>query len=102
MGSLAFIVGVLLLACLLIGLVGALMPIRARGMRGDSGGPGGTSGALGELVEVFQPSRIHTTEELERKRLDIVQTPGAAPGTAVDLDARTAVIDLSNPRHQTR
>lgn len=38
----------------------------------DGGGP---SGFLGDLVEIFQPTRVHTTEEQQRQELDIVR-PG--------------------------
>jgi hypothetical protein len=57
--------------------------LRRRPRRPRSGG--GASGALGELVEIFQPSHEHVALELERRRLDIVQSPGSAP--AVDLEA---------------
>lgn len=59
--------------------------VRRRPRRPRSGG--GASGTLGELVEIFQPSHEHVALELERRRLDIVQTPGTAPD--VDLEAGT-------------
>ena len=55
---------------------------------------GGASGALGELVEIFQPSHEHVTLELERRRLDIVQTPGHRD---VDLEAGTARLTRTGP-----
>ena len=40
---------------------------------------GGPTGALGDLVELFQPSQVHLTAELERQQQDIRQTPDDAP-----------------------
>ncbi|WP_051702823.1 DUF6191 domain-containing protein [Oerskovia turbata] len=57
--------------------------------RGSGESPG--SGAFGELVDVFQPSRVHLTEEKERQRLDIVQAPSTAPPIDVDLESGVVV-----------
>lgn len=59
--------------------------------------PGATAagGALGDLVEIFQPSAHFLTEEKERRRLDIAQTPSADPGTGeIDLDGGSVTITL--------
>lgn len=61
--------------------------------RGDGRGSGESagSGAFGELVDVFQPSRVHLTEEKERQRLDIAQAPSTAPPIDVDLESGVVV-----------
>lgn len=60
---------------------------------GDGRGAGETAGAgaFGELVDVFQPSRVHLTEEKERQRLDIAQAPSTAPPIDVDLESGVVV-----------
>lgn len=86
------------LVLLLVGgaiLVGALSAGK-RTPRGG-GGPGAASGAFGELVEVFQPSRAHLVAELERKRHDLVEVPGTAPGWDIDLEAGRAVLRSGTP-----
>lgn len=69
---------------------------------GDGRGAGESagSGAFGELVDVFQPSRVHLTEEKERQRLDIVQAPSTAPPIDVDLESGVVVFsaDVYEPR----
>lgn len=63
--------------------------------RSEGGGSGGGSGALGELIEVFQPSRLFTVAETERRRLDIVQRGPEGPPFGVDLDAGVAFVARS-------
>ncbi|MFD6091409.1 DUF6191 domain-containing protein [Oerskovia sp. NPDC060338] len=57
--------------------------------RGSGESPG--AGAFGELLDVFQPSRVHLTEEKERQRLDIAQAPSTAPPIDVDLESGVVV-----------
>jgi hypothetical protein len=57
----------------------------------ESGESAGVS-ALGDLIEVFQPSRVHVTEELERRRLDIVQRPAEGEPFEIDLDSGVVVL----------
>lgn len=61
--------------------------------RGELTGSGESvgSGAFGALVDVFQPSRVHLTEEKERQRLDIAQAPSTAPPIDVDLESGVVV-----------
>ncbi|MGW8567958.1 DUF6191 domain-containing protein [Isoptericola sp. NPDC055881] len=75
------------------GFVTSLRPRRTK----PHPGHGGATGALGELIDVFQPSRTHTQEELEYKRLEIRQAPGTEPGVSLDLDAGRAVVRLDPP-----
>ncbi|MFJ2300291.1 DUF6191 domain-containing protein [Oerskovia paurometabola] len=69
---------------------------------GDGRGSGESAGvgAFGELVDVFQPSRVHLTEEKERQRLDIAQAPSTAPPIDVDLESGVVVFsaDVYEPR----
>lgn len=61
--------------------------------QGDGRGAGESAGAgaFGELVDVFQPNRVHLTEEKERQRLDIAQAPSTAPPIDVDLESGVVV-----------
>jgi hypothetical protein len=68
------------------GLLDRRRPRRRRDRTGSAGG-----GALGELVDVFQPSRTHATQELERRRHDRQDAGDGAP--PVDLEAGTARLD---------
>ncbi|MFC8598701.1 hypothetical protein [Isoptericola sp. NPDC057191] len=84
-----FIVGGIALAGV-GGLIASLRPRTPRPPQGPSGG----AVALGELIEVFQPSRTHTREDLEYKRLEITQAPGTDLGVSVDLERGQALINL--------
>ena len=66
---------------------------------GGSRPPGGTggAGAFGELVDVFQPTHAQLTMELDRQRLDIVQSPAPDPRWGVDLDAGIATYVPRDP-----
>ncbi len=66
---------------------------RQRG-EGRGSGESAGSGAFGELVDVFQPNRVHLTEEKERQRLDIVQAPSTAPPIDVDLESGVVVFSV--------
>lgn len=43
------------------------------------GGDPMASGALGELMDVFQPQRVHLTEEIQRQRIVRQEAPDADP-----------------------
>lgn len=66
---------------------------RRRPHRDRAGGGSAGSGLVGELIDVFQPSRTHTTDELERRRRDRQDAGDGAP--PVDLDAGTARVDAA-------
>ncbi|MFF2623283.1 DUF6191 domain-containing protein [Oerskovia jenensis] len=68
--------------------------------QGDGRGSGESAGAgaFGELVDVFQPSRVHLTEEKERQRLDIAQAPSTAP--PIDVDLESGVVVFSADVHE--
>ncbi|WP_158375774.1 DUF6191 domain-containing protein [Cellulosimicrobium cellulans] len=78
-----------------------LLDLRARGRsrRRDTGGAAAGGGMVAELIDVFQPSRTHTTEEQERQRHDRHDVGDGAP--PVDLDAGTAHVD-AEPRRPGR
>lgn len=94
----AVIAGVVLLVLVdrLVAL-GLLDRRRPRRRRDPEGGGSAGSGMVGELIDVFQPSRTHTTEELERRRHDLQDAGDGAP--PVDLDAGTARVDADPGRH---
>jgi len=73
------------------GLLGLRARGRSRRRHRDSGSAAAGSGMVGELIDVFQPSRTHTTEEQDRVRHDRQDVGDAAP--PVDLDAGTARVD---------
>lgn len=77
------------------GLFDARAPRRPRRRRDPAGASAG-SGMVGELIDVFQPSRTHATEELERRRHDRQDVGDTAP--PVDLDAGTARVDADAGR----
>lgn len=64
-----------------------------------AGGPTAT-GAFGELVEIFQPSRVHLTEELDRQRLETDLVGDSAP--PVDLDSGVVHLPPPPPRPEAR
>lgn len=107
-GMLGVVVAVVGSAAVLLTAMSFLARPRRSKHRPTSGSAG--SGALGELVEVFQPSRHHLVEEMQRQEHDVVQSPSADPG--IDLDAGTAVVrpapagprapDAGGPATQTR
>jgi hypothetical protein len=70
---------------------------RPRRPRDASGGGSAGGGLVGDLIDVFQPSRTHTTDELERRRHDRQDAGDGAP--PVDLDAGTARVDAAPARH---
>lgn len=43
------------------------------------GGDSTASGALGELMDVFQPQRVHLTQEIQRQRTVRQEAPDADP-----------------------
>ena len=90
LGTLASIGGLVVLVLVGAILLGVRRPAKRR--PDDRTGPGAASGAFGELVEVFQPTRAHVTAELERKRHDLVEVPGSAPGWTVDLESGFALL----------
>ena len=77
------------------GLLDLRVPDRSRRRR-DAGGAAAGSGMVGELIDVFQPSRTHTTAEQDRVRHDRQDAGDAAP--PVDLDAGTARVDAEPQR----
>ncbi len=82
--------GVLVTLVVVVLLVERLANAR-RPEPGDGGDSAG-SGMFGELVEIFQPSRVHLTQERERQRLDIAQTPAEGAPFGVGLDAGVAYL----------
>lgn len=64
---------------------------RARPDRAESGSV--ATGAFGELVEIFQPSRVHLTEELDRRRLQTDPVGDSAP----PVDLESGVVYLPPP-----
>lgn len=81
------------------GLLDLRVPDRSRRRRRDARGGAAGSGMVGELIDVFQPSRAHTTEEQDRMRHDRQDVGDAAP--PVDLDAGIARVD-AGPRPGSR
>ncbi|MFE4466184.1 DUF6191 domain-containing protein [Oerskovia sp. NPDC056781] len=99
-GPLLFVV---VLAVVAVVAIERMVSGRSRDRRlGDRRGSGESAGAgaFGELVDVFQPSRVHLTEEKERQRLDIAQAPSTAPPVDVDLEAGVVVFsaDVYEPQ----
>ncbi|TKR27170.1 hypothetical protein FA014_02090 [Cellulomonas hominis] len=94
--ALVVVVGLLVLLDRLVawGLLDLREPTRSRRPR-NRGGAAGGSGMVAELIDVFQPSRTHTTEEQQRRRHDRQDAGDGAP--PVDLDAGTAHVD-AQPR----
>jgi hypothetical protein len=77
-----------ILITIVVVVVGIERLANAHGLRrGSTGRGGGGSGAFGELVDVFQPTHAQLTMELDRQRLDIVQSPSTDPEHGIDLDA---------------
>ncbi|WP_125774705.1 DUF6191 domain-containing protein [Antribacter gilvus] len=82
------VVGVAVVGAVVVGLVVS----GRRRPEGPVDGSGAMSGVFGELVEVFQPSSVHLTEELQRKRHDVQPAPDADPGPRIDLEKGVAVL----------
>ncbi|MGN8245305.1 DUF6191 domain-containing protein [Cellulomonas soli] len=85
----AWIVTVVLVVLAVIGLdrlvASGRFDRRTSRRAGPSGGTSAATGAFGDLVEIFQPNRVHLTEELERQRLETDQVGDSAP--PIDLDS---------------
>ena len=76
-----------ILITITVAIVGIERLANAGNFRSSPRGSAAGSGAFGELVEIFQPNHAQLTLELDRQRLDIVQSPSTDPAWCIDLDA---------------
>ncbi|GAA3819890.1 DUF6191 domain-containing protein [Cellulomonas soli] len=103
-GHAAWAVGIVLVVLLAVGLdrlvATGVFDRRPRERPRPTGGSSAATGALGDLVEIFQPSRVHLTEELERQRLETDLVGDSAP--PIDLDSGVVHLPAREPADRQR